>query len=433
MPSTKLLRTYTIIGAFFLVALFWAGPALGRVYLDITATELRKVPMAVPYFIDKTASSNPLPAGKEMADIMSRGLSFHGFIKVEPPDRYQGRQDSDWQGLGVDFTVLGQYKITANDIVLELRLINLAEGRMLLGRRYRGKISKNREMILKFCDEIILSLTGQRGISRTQISFVSDQSGKKEIYLADVLGDNIRQVTHHHDLAVSPRFSPNGKRLAYTSYHHGNADLYITNLTQKLTTRPISRRKGLNMAPAWAPDGKSMVLTLSKDGSPDLYQINTRGVILRRITANAGINVSPNWSPDGKQLAFVSDRSGKPQIYVMEMKNKHVRRLTYEGIYNTSPSWSPQGDKIAYTGDYQGNYNIFMISPQGGPSTRITRSWGSHEAPSWSPDGNQLVYTRTRNDEKKICAIFKNGKWMRELFKMNGNQSFPQWSPEPSK
>lgn len=245
--------------------------------------------------------------------------------------------------MGVDFSVLGQYKLNNDQIVLELRLINLSEGRMLLGRRYRGPLNKSREMILKFCDEIILNLTGVRGISRSQISFVSEQDGVKEIFLADVLGDNVRQVTHHHNLAVSPRFSPDGKFLTYTSYHHGNADLYITNLTQSLTTRPISRRKGLNMAPAWAPDGRSMVVTLSKDGSPDLYQINTKGAILRRLTANAGINVSPCWSPDGKQLAFVSDRTGKPQVYIMEMKSKHVRRLTYDGAYNTSPSLVAHG------------------------------------------------------------------------------------------
>lgn len=429
MHSTKLHKTFTIITAALLAGLCWVGPALGRVYLDITAAELRKVPMAVPYFIDKSKPGKPLPAGKEMAETLSRGLTFHGFFDIAPPDRYQGRQDTDWQALGVDFTVLGQYKLDNDQIVLELRLINLNEGRMLLGRRYRGPAGKNRKMILKFCDEIILSLTGERGISRSRISFVSDQSGQKEIYLADVLGDNVRQVTHHHNLAVAPRFSPDGKFLTYTSYHHGNADLYITNLTQKLTTRPLSRRKGLNMAPAWAPDGRSMVVTLSKDGTPDLYQINTKGAILRRLTANAGINVSPSWSPDGKQLAFVSDRTGKPQVYVMEMKSRHVRRLTYDGAYNTSPSWSPKGDLIAYTGEYESGYSIFTISPDGGLSTRVTRSWGSHESPSWAPDGNQIVYARTRNNEKKICAIFKNGKGMRPLFKMKGEQNFPQWSP----
>ena len=426
-------KTITALALLLLVALAWTRPAGARVYLDITAAEIRKVPMAVPYFIDKGKADKASAAGIKMADTLSRGLTFHGFIDVTPPDLYQGRQDADWQALGVDFTVLGQYTLNDDEIVLEMRLINLTEGRMLLGRRYRGPINKHGEMTLKFCDEVILTLTGENGISRSQIAFVSDLSGNKEIYLADALGDNIRQLTHHKNLAVSPRFSPDGQYLAYTSYHHGNADLYLTNLTQGLTTRPISRRKGLNMAPAWTPDGKSMVVTLSKDGTPDLYQIDTKGAILRRLTANAGINVSPSWSPDGSRLAFVSDRTGRPQVYVMDMKSKNVRRITYDGDDNTSPSWSPKGDLIAYTGKHEGNYSIFLISPEGGNSTRVTTGWGNHETPSWSPDGNQLVYVRERQGTKKACTVFKNGKGMRELFSLKGNQTFPQWSPRPPK
>lgn len=340
MTRRKLL---TSLAFALLTALVAATPAMARVYLDITAEELRKVPMAVPSFVDKDRPGQVLDAGRKMADVLSRGLAFHGFIDIIPPTRYQGRQDTDWQALGADFSILGQYQVKGVNMVLELRLLDPGEGRMLLGRRYRGPVEKQREMILKFCDETIYALTGQAGISRTEIAFTSDHSGHKEIYLADVLGDNIRQVTYHRHLAVAPRFSPNGNLLSYTTYHHGNADLYVTDLRQTKTTRALSRRKGLNMAPAWAPDGKTMVVTLSKDGNPDLYLMDTKGKVISRLTANAGINVSPDFSPDGKRLAFVSDRSGRPQIYVMDMATKSVRRITYEGAYNTSPSWSPKG------------------------------------------------------------------------------------------
>ena len=63
----------------------------------------------------------------------------------------------------------------------------------------------------------------------SNIAFVSEVSGgHKEIFVADVLGRNIKQLTNHKDLAVSPKFSPDGKMLAYTSYHPGNPNLYIT-------------------------------------------------------------------------------------------------------------------------------------------------------------------------------------------------------------
>lgn len=415
--------------AFLILLLVPVSSSGARIYLDITSAEFRKVPVAVPYFQDMAVPGQVNETGRRMAALLTRALDFHGFVSVIPPEKYAGRQDTNWQALGAEFVVLGRYRTSARGIVLELRLNDIDEGHMILGRRYRGPFAQNGKMIRKFCDEVVYKLTGVPGISNTKIAFVSDVSGYKEIWLGDVLGQKMRQVTHHHDLTVSPRFSPDGRWLAYTSYHSGNPDLYVTNLTQTRFTRPISRRPGLNMSAAWSPNGKTFAITLSKDGNPDLYLMTTKGKIIRRLTKNTGINVSPCWSPDGSRLAFVSDRSGRPQIYIMDVKSGRVRRLTYQGSYNTSPSWSPQGDLIAYSGSYGGHYELFSISTEGGAPTLITNFAGDNESPSWSPDGRQLVFTRKFNGKQQICAIFRNGHGLRVLFPSKGNQSFPQWSP----
>ncbi len=398
-----------------------------RVNLDITAAGVSKVPVAVPWFIEKK-NGKPSKSGRKMADLLSRALAFHGFINIIPASDYNGSQQTDWGRLGADFAVLGQYAVNGKKLTLELRLINVLEGRMILGKRYRAPVNKQRVMLFKFADDVVLKLTGKRGVGSTEIVYVSDESGKKEIYLADVLGDSVRRITRHNYIAVSPRFTPNGKKLTYTSYHRGNPNLYITDLSQSKTTRAISRRKGLNMAPAWAPDGKTMVATLSKDGNPDLYLMRADGGIIKRLTINSGINVSPSFSPDGRKLAFVSDRSGRPQIYVMDMKTAGSKRITYQGNENSTPAWSPDGDRIAYTCSHEGGYQIFLISPEGGQPVQLTRSWGDHESPSWSPDGRQIVFVRKRNDKSEVCRIFQNGKGEGRLFKLPGNQTQPQWS-----
>ncbi len=413
----------------FLLCCFLVGSAQAkRVNLDITAAGTRKVPVAVPWFVNKNNPANISQSGREMANVLGRALDFHGFIDIIPATEYKGSQQTEWARFGADFAVLGQYEVNGKTLILELRLINVLEGRMVLGKRYSASGSKQRSVLFKFADEVILKLTGKRGVSSTEIVYVSDENGKKEIYLADVLGDDIRQVTRHNYLAVSPRFSPNGNSLTYTSYHRGNPNLYITDLSQSKTTRAISRRHGLNMAPAWAPDGKSMVVTLSKDGNPDLYLMRTDGKILKRLTMNCGINVSPSFSPDGRKLAFVSDRSGRPQIYVMDMRTFRTKRITYQGNENTTPSWSPDGDRIAYTCSHEGVYQIFLISPEGGTPVQVTKSWGDHESPAWSPDGREIIFARKRHDKSEICRVFHNGKGEKRLFKLPGNQTQPQWS-----
>jgi TolB protein len=424
-----------IILTILLSPLLPSGPAEARIDIDISAAELRKVPVAVPYFVNSIKEGQEAEAGKrgmEMAGIVGRALEFHGFVSVIPPQSYGGGQQEDWLQVGADFTVIGKYTENGNKVTMELRLLDNSTSRMILGRRYRGVIEKSRIMLLKFCNEIIYTMTGEPGVSLTRLSFVSEKNGIKEIYLSDIFGDEPRQVTNHHKISVSPRFTPDGLFLSYTSYHSGNPNLYLTELAQDKITTPISRREGLNMAPAWAPDGETMAITLSSGGNPDLYLMNRDGEIIRQLTKNVGINVSPSWSPDGKQLAFVSDRSGSPQIYIMDVQKNSVRRLTYLGNYNTTPAWSPKGDQIAYSGFYENQYHIFLIPAEGGRPTRLTRAWGDHESPSWSPDGRQLAFSRNLNGDKKICAVFKNGSGFRVLFDWEGNESMPQWSPRPA-
>jgi len=400
------------------------------VYLDITSPEKRKLQVAVPYVLDKDKPREIQETGKKMAELLGKALAFHGFAEIIDPDLYGGSQDANWGSINAEFVILGQYQTGFRGIVLELRLVDVQEGRMIFGRRYRGPFAKHKRMLLKFIDDVVQELTGERGVSLTKIAFVSDQTGDKEIFLADVLGNEVVQVTRHRYLAVSPRISPKGDLLAYTSYHRGNPNLYLTRLAELKTTRAISRRPGLNMAPAWSPDGKRMILTLSKDGNPDLYLMDLKGKIIRRLTHGEGVNVSPTWSPDGKRIAFVSDRSGTPQIYVMALKSKRVQRITYQGSENTEPAWSPKGDWIAYTGRTDSTHHIFLIRPDGGAPVQVTRYWGDHESPSWSPDGRQLVFSRKRNDRQQLCTIFIDGTGLRVLFpELPGNQTSPQWSP----
>jgi len=418
-----------INGLAMLMAFLFTSTAQARVYLDITSPDFRKIPFAVPYFSNKDNPGIIDKSDRDMTAQLTKALEFHGFISVISPEKYDGARSADWLKLGVDFTIITDYTISGDTITFEFRLIDIADGKMLIGKRYKGSPDLREKMLLRFCDEVIYQLTGERGISLSNIAFTSEtSSGHKEIFVADVLGRDIRQITRHNNLVVSPKFSPDGKLLAYTTYHPGNPNLYITNWQEGKTTRAISRRPGLNLAPAWSPDGKTMVITLSVNGNPDLYLITTEGSILDRLTKNTGINVSPAWSPDGKHITFVSDRSGSPQIYIMNVKTKSVRRITFQGNDNTEPSWSPDGEWIAYSGLYEGHYQVFIIKPEGGQSLQLTWYRDDHESPSWSPDSRQIVFTRNHNNDRDICTVFRNGTGFRALFHLEGNQSSPEWS-----
>jgi len=418
-----------ILSAIVALNFFTSFEAGARVYLDITSADMKKLSIAIPAFIDPAAPGAVTDKGQKMADLVAKALTFHGFVSVIPASSYQNNREANWSALGVDYVIFGSFGNEEGEMVIEGKIMDTKGNKMLAGKRYRAPWDKNHNILLKLSDEIVFQLTGEQGVSNTKIAFVSDQTGKKEIYLADVLGEGVRQVTRHNGLAISPRFSPDGGRLAYTSYHRGNPNLYITDLSQDKTTKPISWQPGLNMAPGWSPDGQSLITTMSKDGESDLVLMTTGGKILDRLTSNQGINVSASWAPDGRRFAFVSDRSSTPQIYIMDIGSRQVQRITYSGKENTTPSWSPKGDLIAYTGLTDNGYQLFVISPEGGEPTQLTQYWGNYESPSWSPDGRQIVLARSKGNQKELCRIFLKGQGLVPFFSLKGSQTYPQWSP----
>lgn len=402
--------------------------AADRVYLDITASDARKINMAVPWFQNKGPNQNQGP-GQELASILGKALVFHGIIDLIPAADYAGASDADWQKLGADYAVLGQYESNGGQVSMEVRLLDVAAGESIMGKSFSGSVSQKEQMLYKFCDSVIETLTGKPGIATSRIAFINGNNKAKEVYLTDILGTSYRQVTRHKHLTVSPRFVPGGSYLSYTSYHTGNQNLYITDLRQDKTTKVLSRRKGLNMAPAWSADGSTMVATLSKGGNPDLYLLDSRGEIIEQLTDRAGINVSPAWSPDGSHLVFVSDRSGKPQLYLMDMRTRKVQRLTFEGSENAEPSWSPVEDLIVYSSLRNGVYQLFTLNPYNNVApVQLTTDLSYHESPSWSPDGSQIIFAKRDGNKNQIYGIMKNGSFQRRLFTLPGSQSYPQWS-----
>ena len=239
---------FSILGVF--VTETANGASSGRVYLDITAPETRKIEMAVPWFINKTTPGKSQSLDRDLADTLAKALKFHGIISILPTKQYGGSNTADWKKLSIDYVVLGQYSNVSDSLKFELRLLDVASNEIIMGKSFSGSMQQKEKMLFKFCDHVVKTLTGTEGIADTKIAFVSTKARTKEIYITDILGKNLRQVTRHKNLTVSPRFIPGGIFLTYTSYHTGNQNLYITDLRQSKTTRALSRRKGLNLGPA---------------------------------------------------------------------------------------------------------------------------------------------------------------------------------------
>jgi TolB protein len=109
-------------------------------------------------------------------------------------------------------------------------------GGVVLHKTFTGE---TRKAIHQFTNELVQTLTGQPGIALSKISFVADRTGHKEIYTCDYDGANALQLTHDNGISVSPALSPDGRKLAYTGYQSGYADIYLIDLASGARNRII--------------------------------------------------------------------------------------------------------------------------------------------------------------------------------------------------
>jgi TolB protein len=424
-------------GILFLLLVVVRGQAWGRIYIDINAPSIPRIQIAVPDF-DNLSEGGACPElVKKMPAVLSNDLDLSGFFLPMDEAAFLDRNRAylapgrirfkNWSVIGAELLLVGNSTCIGRSVEAEIRLYDTFRGQQILGRRVLGKIKDYRLLMHRIGNEIIKLLTGQQGVFHTKLAYVNKTKKYKEIYLCDFDGHNPKRITFDKDLALFPRWSPDGDRLVYNSFKDGGPMLYLKDMGSGISRR-ISGRQGLNIGACWTADGKSLSLTLSHGDNPDIYLIDLNGKILKRLTNHWAIDVSPSYSPDGTKIAFVSNRSGNPQIYVRDLVRDTEERISFEGKYNTSPAWSPR-NRIAFSSGDEGARNIFTINPDGTNLRQLTGDQRNNEEPCWSPDGRYVAFQSNRDGGYHIYIMNENGQNHRRITTGGQQQFSPSWSP----
>lgn len=269
-----------------------------------------------------------------------------------------------------------------------------ADGKLMFERTYAAPgLDEN---LRALADDVILAATGRPGLATSRLVFVSDRTGTKQIYICDVQGKEVQQVTHHAHGAVSPSLSPDGGGIAYTSYKSGFPVVLIMDLGLGWE-RTVTDTPGSSFGAAFSPDGQKLALVMSFLGNPEIFVTDLGTNTAGCISDTVGAPSSPSWHPDGRQVIFADDRGKGPKLYVAEVPekdNSEARLFLWRAGYSfcADPEFSPNGRMVAFTTRIGKDTAVVVKEyPQG--TARVIQAEGAQH-PSWSPNGRYLCYSQ---------------------------------------
>ena len=360
---------------------------------------------------------------------------------VQQPTNGGGRWMADWSGPPVmaNYLAFGYTAAQNGVLVLYGYMYDLSQGpapssnAQVIGQRYLGSIDDAgaRKVAHEFAADIIARFGGQ-SMFGTHIYFTSDRTGHKEIWMMDPDGKNQKQITHYNSISMEGTPSPDGTKIAFTSYARGTPGIFVFSVDPARDLRFYNQSASVNSSPSFTPDGKQIVYSSAAGRCCRIFIANLDGTGFRPITSLASIDSEPKVNPKtGNEIAFVSGRSGPEQVYRMNMDGTDIERLTDGTGEAANPSWNPNGQFLAFAwtrGYAIGGWNIFTMDIASRRYTQLTHAEGKNEHPSWAPDGTHLVFESTRVDGRRyqIYTMLADGTQVQQLTNQGSNER-PFW------
>lgn len=426
----------TLIGSAILVLFAWMAlftpPAQAQLIIDVTTSAGRQIPIAlVPFANEATAPQNITPIiGNNLARTGLFSLvALNGIARLpaEPSDI----NFADWSTRSTEALVIGGIATMPDGrFDVRFRLFDVAKKSQLASFSYNVSASQLRATAHKISDEIYEKLIGEKGVFSTKIAYVLKRGPRFELQVADADGFNPQAVLSSLEPIRSPKWSPDGGKLAYVSFESRKSTVIVQDLSTG-QRKTISNFKGDNYAPNWSPDGTKLVVALSRDSVSQIYTISADGGDAQRVTESNSIDTNATFTADGRDIIFVSDRSGGPQLYRVPAAGGAVQRLTFEGSYNVNPRMSPDGKLVAFVNRDGGKLRIATLE-LATSQVNVLTDGPLDDSPSFSPNGRTILYESKAGGRGVLGSVSVDGRVKSKLSSQLGDVREPAWGPQGS-
>jgi TolB protein len=419
-----------------------AGPfaayAQSPLRIEITDGVIEPMPFAAPVFVADAGSAD---LAARITQVMVDDLTGSGLFREIPRNAHIGRvtnfdapvQFSDWSAINAQALVTGAVSSSGDRVQVRFRLWDVfAQTGLGEGLQFEGSAGSWRRLAHKVADAVYARLTGETPYFDSRVAYVAESGPKtarrKQISVMDYDGANARALTDGASLVVSPRISPDARRILYTSYEQGRPRLFLIDAGTG-QRQVVSGVEDMSFGPRFSRDGRQAIYSETEGSGSNIFVIDMGSGARRRLTDTSSIDTAPDFSPDGSQVVFESDRGGTQQLYVMSAGGGEARRISFgDGRYAT-PVWSPRGDLIAFTKIIGGRFHVGAMRVDGSNERLLTASY-IDEGPTWAPNGRVLMFFRETpgaDGGPQLFSVDITGRNLRRV-PTGGFASDPSWS-----
>ncbi|MGO3543904.1 MAG: Tol-Pal system beta propeller repeat protein TolB [Pseudomonas helleri] len=403
----------------------------------VTSGSDRATPIAVVPFGWQGGTVLP----DDIAEIVGNDLRNSGYYSPIPKQNMisQPAQASevifrDWKALGAQYVMVGNIVPAGGRLQVQYALFNVSTEQPVLTGSVSGTTEQLRDMAHYISDQSFEKLTGIRGAFSTRLLYVTAERAsvnntRYTLQRSDYDGARAVTLLQSREPILSPRFAPDGKRIAYVSFEQKRPRIFVQNIDTGHREQ-VTSFEGLNGAPAWSPDGSKLAFVLSKDGNPDIYVMNMTSRQITRVTNGPGINTEPFWGKDGSTIYFTSDRGGKPQVYKTTIGSGAAQRVTFIGNYNANPKLSAD-EKTLVMIHRQDGFTNFRVAAQDleRGSVKILTDTNLDESATVAPNGTMVIYATRQQGRGVLMLVSINGRVRLPLPTAQGEVREPSWSP----
>jgi len=255
-----------------------------------------------------------------------------------------------------------------------------------------------------------------------QIAFVSARSGQAQIWIVNVDGTGLKQISTTPSGACQPDWSPDGSRIVFTSPCKYNRETYLGSGLfiidvdgNNMVSLPI---QGIgSFDPAWSPDGSKILFSALKTADrPQIWITDLETGEFQILSVDLNRDLQPTWAPDGSHILFVSLRQGPYQIWTMAPDGSNQERFSVSGdLKNSNPVLSPSGQLLVFTqseglGSFPGLVGVSY--PDGAPNEfNLYTSFGAGpmKEADFSPDGFWVAFESWPDSVHNIWIMTPNG------------------------